>query len=233
MATLAVVATMPGREDALRDCLFSLRDQVDELRVICHDMKEPPDVVVAICDKYVCEPDRLGSAAKMRWAREWAGLYLGCDDDIQYPPDYVDVMRRWVKRWKGQALVTCHGRVLRSEPDKPNRGFKDQTYAAYAFAQTDQAWLNYPGGCAIAFDTRLNVPTEYSSKSCEEAGLAVWAQLNQVPIFLVPHPENWLHYLLPSGHKETIWEEEKSSGFARRNAELAKHTGPWTVYTRK
>lgn len=228
MATLAVLATVPGREATLRECLASLRPQVDELRVICHDMTEPPAAVLEFATDFVCMADRAGSAAKLLFADTWKGLYLGCDDDLAYPADYVETMRRWVKRWKGRALVTCHGRTLSPK----SRGFLDVVSASAPQQANAGAWINYPGGCAMAFDTRLNVPPFVPGKNLEEAHLAVWAQRRGVPIWLVPHAAGWLRYLLAGKDLPTIWAEEKGAQFANRNAVLrpvSESTG-WGVH---
>jgi hypothetical protein len=137
------------------------------------------------------------------------------------------VMHGYVKRFRGRALVTCHGRILNEQ----SSGFVDAAFHAQAFGKTYGTFLNYPGACALAFDTRLKVPTEYT-RNCEEAGLAIWAQEHRVPIWLVPHSPDWLKYLLPRDEKKTIWTEEKASGFARRNAVLAHHRAAWKVYDR-
>jgi hypothetical protein len=224
---LAVLATLPGREAALARCLASLRPQVDQLRVICHDVTAPPECVTALADAWVCEPDTQGSAAKLRWAQEWDGLYLGCDDDLEYPATYVATMRRWVRRWKGKALVTCHGRILKPR----TTGFADYVEAKAPQQGTHGMWLNYPGGCALAFDTRLNVPASVPGKNLEEAHLAVWAQVNRVPIWLVPHPKGWFTYLLQGTDLPTIWAEEKGAKFANRNAVLTPHSEQgWMVH---
>lgn len=219
---------MPGRATALAECLRSLRPQVDRLHIVCHDMTEPPDIVRELCDEWLCEPDARGSAAKLHWADQWTGLYLGCDDDLRYPDNYVAQMDRWVKRWKGRALVTCHGRVLAPR----SKGFLDIVSAAAPRSQTSGSWLNYPGGCALAFDTRLNVPARVPGKNLEEAWLAVWAQQHKVPIWLVPHGASWLRYLLKDKNLPTIWAAEKGAGFANRNAIIdAGHIiGGWTVH---
>lgn len=228
MATLAVLATVKGRETALRSCLASLRPQVDELRVICHDMTSPPDAVLEFGADFVCTPDVSGSAAKLKYADTWKGLYLGCDDDLEYPSDYVATMDRWVKRWKGRALVTCHGRVLKPRA----RGFLDVLAASSPQQANNGAWLNYPGGCAMAFDTRLSVPPFVPGKNLEEAHLAVWAQRLRVPIWLVPHGAGWLRYLLEGTTLPTIWAEEKGAQFANRNAVLEEISAgdSWRVF---
>jgi hypothetical protein len=224
--TLAVVATLPGREAALARCLASLRPQVESLRVICHDVDTPPECVREFADEWVCEPDTQGSAAKLRWAREWKGLYLGCDDDLQYPINYVSTMLRWVRRWKGKALVTAHGRVLTPRATR----FTDVVESKAPQQANDGMWLNYPGGCGLAFDTRLNVPSVVPGKNLEEAHLAVWAQQQRIPIWLVPHRADWLTYLLKGSDLPTIWAEEKAANFANRNAVLAPQAqAGWTV----
>lgn len=219
MPTLAALATIPGREFALRECLASLRPQVDEIRVVCNGFTEVPDVVRELADAWILEPDDTrGSAAKLEWADRFTGLYLGCDDDLAYPADYVDVMRQWVKRWKGRALVTCHGRTLK--PDAC--GFLDASFARAPQQANTGAWINYPGGCAMAFDTRLNIPRVVPGKNLEEAHLAVWAQRERVPIYLVPHAAGWLRYLLAGKDLPTIWAEEKAAGFVNRANVLEK-----------
>lgn len=227
MPILAALATIPGRGEALGACLRSLRPQVDELRVICHDMEEAPEVVRELADSWICEPDVRGSAAKLHWTSTWAGLYLGCDDDFEYPADYANTMLRWVRRWRGKALVVGHGRVLTAR----STGFLDVSAAAAPRTKTMGTWLNYPGACALAFDTRLNVPDRVPGKNLEEVHLAVWAQENSVPIWLVPHAANWLDYRLEEG-LPTIWAEEKGAGFQNRNVVIAARSAiqEWTVH---
>jgi hypothetical protein len=190
-------------------------------------MTQPPAIVRELADAWVCEPDDpQGSAAKLRWTREWSGLYLGCDDDLVYPPDYVETMLRWVRRWRGRAIVCCHGRVLRPRAS----GFKDASMSVnFHGVETTGSWLNYPGACAIAWDSRLQVPTRAPAKSCEEAALAVWAQQTRTPVWLVPHAADWLGYSLQSD-AFTIWGEEKATGFERRNGVLQQLRSAWRVH---
>jgi hypothetical protein len=230
--TLAVLATVPGREAAVAVCLASLRPQVDEIRVVCNGFRSYDDVPRAVkdfADEFVLMPDDPhGSAAKLRWASHWAGLYLGCDDDLEYPADYAAYMLGRVQRWKGRALVTCHGRILAGRATK----FTDAVQAWAPQQANDGAWLNYPGGCALAFDTRLGVPDVVPGKNLEEAHLAVWAQRKGVPIYLAPHAAGYLRYLLAGTDLPTIWAEEKGAKFANRNAvlrEIGETTG-WNVH---
>lgn len=229
--TLAALATVPGREMVLAQCLRSLRPQVDRLHVVCHDMTAPPQCVRELADEWICEPDTRGSAAKLHWARSHVGLYLGCDDDFHYPVNYVERMWHWVKRWKGKALVTCHGRIFTPH----SRTFNHAAAFWPPRGANDGAWLTYPGGCAMAFDTRLEVPDVVPGKNLEEVHLAVWAQMRQVPIWLVPHKAEWLQYLM-SEYKNipTIWAAEKKDAFASRNAVMTEYLDAghsWVTHT--
>lgn len=215
MPTLAALATVPGRESSLAQCLASLRPQVDELRVVCHDVKEPPPCVRDLADAWICEPDTRGSAAKLHWARSWTGLYLGCDDDLRYPADYAATMSRWVKRWKGHALCCIGGRIFRDHANVYPAGGEQ---AGYPVGGNDGQWVNYPNAAGLAFDTRLNVPSRIPEKNQEEAYLTLWAQRHRVPIWLVPKPKGWLAWLLDATNPgPTIWASEKRDRYSVRN----------------
>lgn len=232
-SVLAAVVTMPGR--SVERTLRSLRDQVDRLHVYLNGYRKVPSVVAALADEYRLDPHNTrGSAGKLAWADQWDGLYLGCDDDLAYPGNYVATMRATVAQWSSRAVVTCHGRILR--PDA--RSFHEASFAAHALRSVPEGrWLNYPGGCALAFDTALGVPV-LTGKNVEEPLLAVWAQRHEVPIWLQPHTADWLTYLLPPPgdprEPPTIWNEECRTGFVRRNAPLlafGDSGGTWVVHT--
>ena len=218
--TLAVVVTMPGRP--LDQVLASLRPQVDELAVYCNGFDSPPKS--ALPDYVRCDPDNtVGASGKFFLSRSHTGIYLACDDDLLYPPDYVQVMCDAVRRWDGRALVTCHGRELYAGR------FEAARLAYRALAACRGRWLNYPGSCALAFDTRLKVPDVFP-KNNEESALAVWAQQHGVPIWLLPHEADWLQTLLPPKYKgPTVWKAEKAAAFANRNAILSQ-VDEWWVH---
>lgn len=225
--SLAVLATIPGREAALEGALASLRPQVEQLRVICHDVTAPPPCVLRLADTWLCEPDTRGSAAKLHWAREWTGLYLGCDDDFLYPPDYVATMERWVKRWKGRALVTVHGRLF----DRRIVDYTKHSLRATPLGANRGAWINFPGAAGIAWDTRLKVPDTVPEKNQEEFYLALWGQRQRIPIWLIPKKDEWLRWLLPKDNPgPTIYAAERSGGYEVRQRLMAAHKGAWRLY---
>jgi hypothetical protein len=229
MKTLAAIATMPGRPLAV--VLRALRPQVDRLHVYSNGRVQVPDAVRALADEWREDPENLrGSAGKFAWADTWDGLYLGCDDDLLYPSDYVATMRAAVAQWDGRVIVTTHGRVLRPTAVR----FDDAAFVGRTVHGTPGQWLNYAGACGVAFHTALGVPA-FTRHNVEEPELAVWAQQQRVPIWLLPHRADWITSLLPPTMPpgSTIWLEEKAMGFRRRNAVLAPigMNGGWQVHT--
>lgn len=225
MKTMAAVVTIPGRP--VERVLRSLRGQVDVLAVFCNGFMDPPAIVRALADLIATDPDDLrGSSRKLHWADQWDGLYLACDDDIEYPADYAKTMAREVARWDGVALVTSHGRVLRPYA----KSFSDCHYSARPFRDEAGRWLNYPGGGTLGWDSSvLHVPPDFPDlpKNREQLGVALWAQDHGVPIRLVAHSAEWLTPLPVTGR--TIWAEEKRAGFPA-NAIIAEAERPWTVF---
>lgn len=49
---------------------------------------------------------------------------MTCDDDIIYPPDYVETMIEWIEKTRG--IVTCHGRILKPGRNKYYKSDHDE-----------------------------------------------------------------------------------------------------------
>lgn len=230
--TMAAMATIPRRAHLVGEALRSLRPQVTKLHVVCNGYAEPPDVVRELADEWVCVPGNDdGAMAKLRWSHSWGGLYLTCDDDIRYPADYEAVMRQWVRRWRGKAIVTFHGRTLAPRCRDVNHvvgGF----IGCFGNLPHPGRWINYPGSGVSGWDTRLRVPSHFADgANNEEAHLAVWAQQHRVPIFAAPHPLDWL-VDLTAPDEPALWKNEKADQWRRPNAVVVPfgRSRGWQVY---
>ncbi len=231
--TLAAIATQPERLAKLERTLRSLRPQVTKLHVVLNGYTEPPDIVKELGDEWVCVPgndDRAG--AKFRWSETYGGLYLTCDDDIVYPPDYEAVVRRWVRRWKGQAIVTFHGRVVAPRARHVNEIVGP--VVGFFLPLNEGRWINYPGSGVMGWDTRLGVPAHFDFQYDEEALVSRWAQERGIPIWAAPHPKGWI---LDQNKPEdpATWKAEKADDWKRANAIVvpwAQEHG-WRVFSAK
>lgn len=221
MKTLAAIAAQPGRP--LETVLRSLAPQVDEIAVYCNGFDDVPPCVTRYAARWTLSRRNCGAEQKLFWASQWDGLYLSCDDDLEYPPDYVATMRRAVEQWHGQALVTVHGRTF------DGRALWKDWVSASAWSDDLPAgrWVNYGGTGVMAFDTRLGVPDQWPRRNCLDAQVALWAQQTRTPIWLMPHAGTWLRYLLEP-EARTIYLADRERRFALRNAVLAQHLS-WSV----
>ena len=224
-ATLAALAAIPGRDPL--PTLRSLRSQVDRLCLYWNGPETAlPAGTRAIADEVRINPANGGSVRKLAWASEWDGLYLACDDDLIYPPDYAAVMGHAVQRWDGRALVVAQGRRL--HPDATT--YADCDLAGRALASVAVgAWLNYPGACALAFDASVvpvgDAPMPYPNQ--EQECLALWAQQTQTPIWLVAHVAGWIQPVPAVG--ATLWQQAVARGHDTENRLIASGR-PWRVH---
>lgn len=224
MPILAALASQPGRP--LERVLRSLRPQVDELAVLLNGYAEVPAYVHELTDRIELDPtNRRGAEGKFLWADRWEGLYLSCDDDLEYPTDYVATMRTAVERWQGRALVSAHGKLYQGAV---------QHWKGWAEAHrctegvSGARWINHPGTGVMAFDTAMDLPASWGRKNCADLQVAIWAQQHRVPVWLIASPPLWLRYLLPAG-AATIAKAALVDRFQERNA-LIQSVGTWAVH---
>ena len=113
----AQIASIPERENMLQVVVNSLINQVDQLNVMLNGYKDAPIFLKQLefhTDKlnYYATDNETGDAAKFFRVEQAKGLFFTCDDDIQYPPDYVQVMKKKLKEYDNKVILTNHGRTI-------------------------------------------------------------------------------------------------------------------------
>ena len=225
MRTFAGIASLPGRP--LEQTLYSLRPQVDELGVYLNGYAEVPRYVHELGCHWVLDRNQ-GSSAKLHWARWCKGVYLACDDDLEYPPGYVDRLVEELERWASvgaNVLVTACGRTLRADA---RSWFDVQGERRYVAAVPEARWINYLGGCAFAFYTSLQPPA-IGPPNEEEAVLSVWAQRQGIPIRLIARPYDWPKRIPLAPGAFTLYERAARERFATRSR-IIQEVSPWQIH---
>jgi hypothetical protein len=108
------IAMMPSRSHTLAAALASILPQVDRLFVFFDKSASVPAACLGHPKIEPLLPARhgeLGAGGKFLGAELHAGpcLYFCFDDDILYPPTYVDVLTRGLQRYYMRAIVGLHG----------------------------------------------------------------------------------------------------------------------------
>lgn len=230
-AVLAALAAQARREHLLPVVLKSLRPQVDRLCVYLNGWSRVPECVSEFADDHVLAAENTGAERKLHWADQWEGFYFSADDDLLYPPNYAERMLEALAHTRGRAIVTVHGRVYLGRPKTVHQ------VAADGIGHYDRNVpcgrpVNHGGTGVMAWDTRqIRVPTQFDHQNMADLQLAVWAQQNTVPMWLLKHEAGWVKTLAaldPDG----LFRTSQRSGHARRN-DLLKQQGarqPWRLF---
>jgi hypothetical protein len=208
------IASIPEREEMLKKTVESLRNQVNDLYIALNNYDHTPEF---LHDCHVVLLDnKMGDAGKFFFTEIIKGYILTCDDDLIYPPEYVDYMIQGILQHPGCA-VTLHGR----DYSRPVVGFQ-QAFTGYpclgdVLADVE---IDVGGDGVMCWHTdylkvqyedfkQKNMSQIYFSKLCHE---------QNVPIIVLAHRADYLKYQFPV---YTIWDEEAKSGF-KRQTELLK-----------
>lgn len=116
--------------------------------------------------------------------------YLTCDDDIVYPPHYIELLINYIEHYG--AICTFHGRVLKKHVAKYYSG-----HDVYDFRlRQDKALVVDVGGTGVmGFRTDYFNPTEiYKTpyQCMSDLVFSLEAHQNQKSIICCRRPDNWL-----------------------------------------
>lgn len=210
----ACIASLPEREGMLEKTVESLKNQVDQVFVTLNGYDHVPDFVLD--GGFVVLDNSMGDAGKFYFAEQLKGYILTCDDDLIYPPDYVNYMIEGTKKYPGSA-ITLHGR----DYPRPvvNFGLLQNGYPCLGDVMTDvQVDVGGDGVMCWHTDTlkvrfedfkQKNMSQLYFSKLCHE---------QNVPIVVLKHLKGYLGYMNPAW---TIWDESYKEKFVKQT-ELLK-----------
>jgi hypothetical protein len=219
--TLVAVATTPDREALLPASLGSLRKQCDRLHVYLNGHADVPACVRELADVYAGGEENEGADKKFHWSREYDGIYLSCDDDFVYPPDYVARMTAGVERFGGRALVTAHGRTYPPHPTNVADQLRGRS-ATLTCRVPHGRWVNHAGTGVLAWDARVvQVPLEYPVLNMTDVQLSAWANREEIPIWVVPHNPGWLKPI--PNRCESISKRSRMERHGTKNALLLQH----------
>lgn len=220
MKTLVAVATTAERASLLPQSLGSLRPQCDRLHVYLNGHTEAPPCVGELADAVVASPVNEGADRKFHWAHEHDGIYLSCDDDFVYPPDYVARMVAAVVQCSGRALVTAHGRTY--PPHPRDIGDLLGKSASIQSLVPRGRWVNHAGTGVLAWDaTQIRVPLEFPVRNRSDVQLSAWANREGIPIWVVPHTSDWLRPI--ANACGSVGADSRRERHATNNALLRQH----------
>lgn len=200
----AAVATIPGREDMLREAVGSLLPQVDKMYVYLNNFEAVPDFLVS--DKIVVarsqEHGDRTDAGKFFWANKVEGYYFTFDDDIVYPANYVETLVQHIEARDRKAIVTVHGRIfpVRMPISSYYRDNRVRIFHNKHSQRTDE--IVHVGGTGVmAFhtDTIKIDPDAFTAPKMADVWVGLFALKAEVPIVCIRRQAKWLRLLKNEG----------------------------------
>lgn len=203
---VAMIASVPEREQMLEKTVESLRPQVDEIRVALNSYSHLPKFLNKA--EVVMLDNEKGDAGKHYFADQFEGYLLSCDDDLIYPPDYADYMIAGVDKYK--CACSLHGRVYKFRPII-NFQMMFMGYPCLSTVQLDTG-VDIGGTGVMCWHTDiLKIRYEdFKSKNMSDLWFAKQCIEQGVKIMCLAHGGDYLKYQGPTW---TIWDESAKSGF--------------------
>ncbi len=203
----AGMATIAGREDSLKDAVDSLMSQgIDRLYLYFNDY-EPP--LWAVDDHKIITlfgPDE-GDMGKFRGIDKIQGVFLVCDDDLIYPPDYVRTITDALERYKN-TIVSFHGSIMM---ENWVSYYRDRAGIACLQAFPFDVCAHVLGTGVLALNTNdIDIKwkdPENLPRNMSDVHLSAVARRKNIPLIGLAHEANWLIHTTKIDMKQTIWHQ--------------------------
>lgn len=197
------IASIPDRVEMLGKVIESLLPQVDKLNVFLNLYPSTPECCMVGGVRFTHLDNEKGDAAKIYGLKDIKGYIFLCDDDLLYPPDYVENMVNKLQAYNNAIILTNHGRIMREKP--VGNSYTDRV-AAYRCREkeTYEGYLDIGGTGVMAWHSSCFFPdyNRVTKRNMLDIWIAKFAKEQKVNIIHNPHEP--IQYLHP---KKTIWDE--------------------------
>lgn len=207
----ASLATIPGREESLKDTIESLLSQVDKINVYLHDNKGLPEYLQhpKIEVAFSMEWGNKGDLDKLAWCDEVKGWHLICDDDLIYPSDYVEHMIKKAEEYNRKYIIGLHGIVPFNPPIASY--YQDRTVYSCLYDLPHDIEVPILGTGALLYHTDFvplhNFNYENLHPNMCDVHLGIWAGANEIKMIAVAHKEGWLKHTNKIDMQKTIYNQ--------------------------
>ncbi|WP_339733651.1 glycosyltransferase [uncultured Gimesia sp.] len=186
----ACLTSIPRRVYALEKTVASLINQVDGLKIHLNDYHFIPEFLKHPKLELVFGDNSLMSCTKFLWADRLSGYILTCDDDLIYPPDYIDRMTAAIDKYK--CIVCAHGSKLK--PGMISSYYKDRTVFDARLEIPQDMFVDIPGTGTMGWHTddiklRMN---DFDLPGMEDIAAYRAIYQHSYSVVVVAHPESWL-----------------------------------------
>ena len=201
--TIAGVATIPSREATFRVMLASLADQVDQLHVYLSGHTAYLTGLPPVCLQHKLPGDPYGDAGKFvgindafDTAYDEGAYFLSLDDDLLYPPNYVEKLIAGIERYERSAVCSFHGRSFGRFPIRNYYRDAIQRYYCLRSVATDVGVQVAGTGCMGFHTSMIELSMgDFPSRSMADVHMAVALQRQDFQAICLKHAAGWIKQL--------------------------------------
>jgi hypothetical protein len=209
---IALTSTMASRAETFRQVFAAIHPQVDHTYVYLDGYAEVPKFLRdtdRVTVRRAEEHGNLHASSRFLALRELAepNIVVSVDDDIAYPPDYVDVLAENLARYDGRAVVGVHGRNFLP----PHRSYIDDAHCLHFATELDRPIYVHELGtatCAFVSSAFAPDPRPWRRNDMDDIVLAIEAQRRGVPRVAIAREEGWLE-ALEDNQPDSLWVRAK------------------------
>jgi hypothetical protein len=211
MKNIVGIASTPNREEGLKDTICYLSSQVDHIYVWLNGYKKIPTIEQENVTFYLSK-ENIGAIGKLKVRdiiKEKDFYFFTCDDDIIYPPNYIE---HNLKYFTSGSIQSSHGKIFSSFPIT---SYKYGDVSGFYFGNKiqEKVKIHIPGTGVALMESKMlkDIPLEsFTTRNMIDVWVGSWAHINQIPRYILPHSQNWLIPNHTISQHDSIWEATKN-----------------------
>lgn len=208
MRRVAAIATLASRVESFQKVLPVIHAQVDHVFIYLDGYSVPPTFLGSFDRVTVRRAEDVGdlhASSRFLCLQDLSAptVVATVDDDIIYPPDYVDRLVNALQRLEGQAIVGVHGRIFLP----PHQSYvRDAAVFHFTRELSEACHVHELGTGTCAFvSSNLDVdPREWAHNGMDDIVIATEAQRRGLPRIAVARPAGWVRALVPD-QPDSLW----------------------------
>jgi len=203
----ANIATLPEREQYLKQVIESIYNQVDVLEVSLNNYKAVPDWAKEFSKAtFTIRANEKGDGEKFLNAEYQDGYIFTIDDDLIYPPDYCRRMVEHVERYKRKVVVSLHGRTFNPRPIASYYKSRIKGYHWNNDQITDVRVHTAGTGVMCWHSDTIKIKyADIKAANMADIWMGLFTERLGIPLMCVNHRTGWLRYILPD-NIQTIYD---------------------------
>jgi hypothetical protein len=195
--TIIVNVASYNRIDSLVKSLESIIDQCDIINVSLNSHEgDIPEILYDDKINLILSDNSLGDAMKFYELDKSDGYFLTVDDDLIYPPNYVEYMIAKCKEYGNTKVITLHGRNFNVFPIKSYYAKASERYSCLHHVGKN-ASVQFGGTGVMCFHTGLlKLPIDYFKyPNMADVWVGKYCYENNIEILCVRHESGYIGYI--------------------------------------